>query len=166
MTCPPQLSVSTQTMYSFPLLQGNNMSPHYFHSVVDHVSKSVLGSPALIYVDDCCGHEIADAAFVVIEELLAAIFKAVGLSIPQLRCLILRCGRGLTLSPMPHAISHAVAGVIFDKIYVPCCFSIAESVRLLQIYYIQSQSWIRELFPEFCNIFRSTNREISPNKRH
>ena len=39
------------------------MSPHYFHSVVDNVSKSVLGSPVLIYIDDCCGHKIDAAAF-------------------------------------------------------------------------------------------------------
>ena len=52
------------------------MSPHYFHSVVDHVSKSVLGSPVLIYIDDCCGHKIDAAAFEVIEELLAAMFKS------------------------------------------------------------------------------------------
>jgi len=25
------------------------------------VSKSVFGSPVLIYVDDCCGHKIIDA---------------------------------------------------------------------------------------------------------
>ena len=89
-------------MFSFPLTQGNNMSPHYFstllntlttrffrdeyqessgnhshihalvglslHSVVDHVSKSVLGSPVLIYIDNCCGHKIVDASFDVIEE--------------------------------------------------------------------------------------------------
>ena len=52
------------------------MSPHYFHSVVDHVSESVLGSPVLIYIDDCCGHKIVDASFDVIEELLAAVFKS------------------------------------------------------------------------------------------
>ena len=46
------------------------MSPHYFHSVVEPISKSVLGSPVLIYIDDCCGHDIADFAFDVIEELL------------------------------------------------------------------------------------------------
>jgi hypothetical protein len=57
-------------MFSFPLPQGNNMSPHYFHSVVEHITKSVLGSPVLIYIDDCCGHDIADFAFDVIEELL------------------------------------------------------------------------------------------------
>ena len=52
------------------------MSPHYFHSVVDNVSKSVLGSPVLIFIDDCCGHKIDAAAFDVIEELLAAMFKS------------------------------------------------------------------------------------------
>ena len=52
------------------------MSPHYFYSVVDSVSKSVLGSPVLIYIDDCCGHKIDAAAFDVIEELLAAMFKS------------------------------------------------------------------------------------------
>ena len=53
------------------------MSPHYFYSVVDNVSSSVLGSPLLIYIDDCCGHKIAAAAaFDVIEELLAAMFKS------------------------------------------------------------------------------------------
>ena len=61
---------------SFPLPQGNNMSPHYFYSVVDSVSKSVLGSPVLIYIDDYCGHKIDAAAFDVIEELLAAMFKS------------------------------------------------------------------------------------------
>ena len=63
-------------MFSFPLPQGNNMSPHFFHSAVDHVSMSVLGSPVLIYIDDCCGHKIDAAAFDVIEELLAALFKS------------------------------------------------------------------------------------------
>lgn len=52
------------------------MSSHYFHSVVDQVSKSVLGSPVLIYIDDCRGHKIDAAAFDVIEELLAAMFKS------------------------------------------------------------------------------------------
>ena len=53
------------------------MSPHYFYSVVDNVSKSVLGSPLLTYIDDCCGHKIdAAAAFELIEELLAAMFKS------------------------------------------------------------------------------------------
>ena len=52
------------------------MSPHFFHSAVDHVSMSVLGSPVLIYIDDCCGHKIDAAAFEVIEELLAAMFKS------------------------------------------------------------------------------------------
>ena len=52
------------------------MSPHYFHTLVDHVFNSVLESPELIYIDDCCGHKIVDAAFDVIEEHLAAIFKS------------------------------------------------------------------------------------------
>ena len=47
------------------------MSPHYFHSVVDHVFKSVLGSSELIYIEDCCGHKIVDAA-----EILTAVFKS------------------------------------------------------------------------------------------